>query len=191
MPADASPRDDALAQPLESFSQCHSGIVGRLERLEGLVELLDPAARARQIAADALAFFRQAVFEHHADEERELFPAVQAAAEAGAEAAQVRDVVNQLVHEHREIEALWARLEPALEALAQGRPARAPEHEIAASIAVLVRDYRGHAHFEEVYFLPLAKSILGRQSGDLAALGLALHTRHTLDALITQVGFHV
>ena len=42
----------------------------------------------------------------------------------------------------------------------------------------LVSDYRAHAHYEELVFLPAAQSILGRNANHLAALGLSLHLRH-------------
>lgn len=41
-----------------------------------LPALLAPAAQARQIASDSLRFFREAIFEHRLDEERDLFPTV-------------------------------------------------------------------------------------------------------------------
>jgi hypothetical protein len=41
-----------------------------------LPALLAPAAQARQIASDSLRFFCEAIFEHHRDEERNLFPTV-------------------------------------------------------------------------------------------------------------------
>lgn len=61
--------------PIDSFAQCHVGIVSQLQQLGCLPELLGPAREARQIADEALKFFRAVVVEHHAEEERELFPA--------------------------------------------------------------------------------------------------------------------
>ena len=52
-------------QPVEDFSQCHVGILRKLDMLNELPALLGPAARAREIAASALEFFREAIFEHH------------------------------------------------------------------------------------------------------------------------------
>ncbi|MFM2069352.1 MAG: hypothetical protein RLZZ584_4261 [Pseudomonadota bacterium] len=177
--------------PIDNFSQCHVGIVAQLQQLDRLPALLEPAAQAREVAARALDFFRSAVFEHHGEEERELFPAVLASASPGEEHGKVADVIDQLVHEHRQIESTWARLEPALKAIARGQHSRMPADEVAAMVTGLVTDYRGHAHFEEVYFLPLAQTILGRNSDHLAALGLALHTRHTMADPAALGGFHV
>ncbi|MBV5347644.1 hemerythrin domain-containing protein, partial [bacterium] len=60
-------------EPIQDFSQCHAGILKKLDMLGELPALLEPAARARDIAEKALEFFREAIFEHHLDEERELF----------------------------------------------------------------------------------------------------------------------
>ena len=69
--------------PISNFTNCHSGILKRLNALDELPALLEPAARARQIAEQSLEFFREAIFEHHLEEERELFPAVIASAQPG------------------------------------------------------------------------------------------------------------
>ena len=111
---------DSGHSPIEDFSQCHAGILGHLQTLGTLPALLEPAARARQIAADTLSFFREAVFEHHAEEEKELFPAVLASAHKGVEHDKVQAIVAELTAEHRQVEAAWAKLEPRLKAVAKG-----------------------------------------------------------------------
>jgi hypothetical protein len=179
------------AAPIANFSQCHAGIVSELDQLDRLPALLAPVAQARQIATHALGFFRTAAFEHHAEEERELFPAVLASASKGEEHDKVVALVDQLTHEHRQIEATWKLLEPALKAIAKGQDSRLPVDEVATMVASLVTDYRGHAHFEEVYFLPLSQTILSRNGDHMAALGLALHTRHAMADVASLGGFHV
>jgi iron-sulfur cluster repair protein YtfE (RIC family) len=179
------------AAPIANFSQCHAGIVAELDRLDRLPALLGPAAQVRQIASHALGFFRAAAFEHHAEEERELFPAVLASATKGEEHEKVAAIVDQLTREHCQIEAIWKQLEPALKSIAKGQDSHMPADEVAAMVASLVTDYRGHAHFEEVYFLPLSQTILGRNSDHMAALGLSLHTRHAMADMGSLGGFHV
>ena len=162
--------------PIDDFSQCHAGILGHLQTLGTLPALLEPAARARRIAADTLSFFREAVFEHHAEEEQELFPAVLASAHKGVEHDKVQTIVDELTAEHRQVEAAWEKLEPRLKAVAKG-------HEVdldGADISALVQTYQAHARYEEEVFLPLCQSILGRDSNHLAALGMSMHMRHTL-----------
>jgi len=58
--------------------------------------LLEPAARARQIAEQSLEFFREAIFEHHLEEERELFPAVIASAQPSEELSRVKAMAQRL-----------------------------------------------------------------------------------------------
>lgn len=166
------------ATPLAEFSDCHEGIIAQLHTFAALPELIDAAARARQIARDTLAFFRSAVFDHHRDEEKELFPAVLAHALPGAERLAVQAMVDTLTAEHRHIESLWRGLEPQLEKVARGADVAFD----AAATQDLVGRYRAHARFEEEQLLPLAKIVLGRHGSDLADLGLALHTRHVVTA---------
>lgn len=172
------------AAPIEDFSRCHAGIVRKLDLLGDLPALLEPAQRARRIAETSAEFFRAAIFEHHLDEERELFPAVLAHAAAGAEEDRVRAMVRQLTDQHRALEALWKHLEPGLKRLARGQPAEID----AAEISRLVADYKSHAAFEEAEFLPLAQQILGRNANHLAALGWSLHMRHVdIDTVPTHL----
>jgi len=160
--------------PISNFTHCHSGILKRLDALDELPALLAPAARARQIAEESLDFFREAIFEHHLEEERELFPAVLASALPGEELERVKAMVKRLTEEHRMVEALWKRLEKGLKPVAKGHSSDLDVSELQR----LVSEYTGHAAFEEAEFLPLSEAILGRNSNHMAALGLSLHMRH-------------
>lgn len=168
----AAPLDDDL--PLNVFADCHKGIVTQLNALDELPALLAPMARARQIAEDTVQFFQDAVFNHHVEEEKDLFPAVLAHAHAGQERNEIQHLVQQLTAEHRSIEKLWASLQPGLARLAKGQLAEVD----GAAVADLVRRYGAHARFEEAEFLPRCAAILGRSSADMAELGLSLHMRH-------------
>lgn len=160
--------------PLTNFSQCHEGILKRLTALDELPALLVPAARARQVAEQSVEFFREAIFEHHLEEERELFPAVLASAHPGEETERVQVMVRRLTNEHRLLESLWKRLESDLKKVAKGQSTDMDVSELHR----LVADYSAHARFEEAEFLPLSETILGRNSNHMAALGLSLHMRH-------------
>jgi len=160
--------------PLNNFANCHVGIIKRLNALDELPALLAPAARARQIAEESLEFFREAIFEHHLDEERELFPAVIASAKPGDEMERVKGMVKRLTEEHRMVEALWKRLEKGLKPVAKGLSTDLDVSELQR----LVTEYTAHAAYEEAEFLPLSEIILGRNSNHMAALGLSLHMRH-------------
>lgn len=160
--------------PLDNFSQCHSGIVRHLNDLDSLVPLLEPARQAHRLAAEAVRFFRSSIFEHHDEEERELFPAVIANANAD-ERSKAQEAVDRLVREHRHLESVWSKLEPQLDAIAHGGAGNVDVD----AIRLLVANYQAHAKFEEDVFLPLAKAVLARQGEHMAALGLRLHMRHT------------
>ena len=171
IPANENSAD--LAAPLNNFSQCHAGILSQLDRLSELPALMAAAERARVAAAGTLEIFKHAVTDHHVEEEADLFPAVLRSATPD-ERDLVQAMVNKLTSEHRTVEALWKRVEPAISAASKGKPAEAD----AALVAELVRAYRAHARFEEEQFLPLAEKILGRNGNHMAALGMSLHMRH-------------
>lgn len=160
--------------PLDGFSRCHLGILTQLAAASELPQLIAAADKARHVASDMLALFESSVLEHHADEEKDLFPAVQRSAAKGEESELVAEMTLRLTYDHRTIEALWAQIKPAVKTVAHGRAVELD----AAALENLVRLYLAHARFEEKHFLPLAQHILGRNGNHLAALGIALHMRH-------------
>ncbi|HMS80853.1 MAG TPA: hemerythrin domain-containing protein [Burkholderiaceae bacterium] len=174
-PADSSSLSSAIAdEALASFSRSHVHIVDQMDRLRVLpMQLaqrgLDEGVRAA--AAGVYRFFNDAVLEHHDEEERDLFPALRHSAAPGDEAGLVASLVARLEREHRELEALWDRVEPALRRLGRGKAATLDE----AAIEELSTRYAAHARFEEAAVLPLADRML--KSGDRAALALGLAMR--------------
>ena len=174
MPYTDSPNPVHIDGSLAGFSDCHHDFVAQLHSALYLPELVTAAAKARVLANDLLKMFSEGVPAHHAEEECELFPAVLRAAQPGAELDSVRSMVAQLVREHRELDASWTQLRPAVEAVARGETPAVD----AALIEDMVQHFFAHAHFEEEHFLPLAQEILARQSDAMAALGRAVHERH-------------
>jgi hypothetical protein len=164
-----------LDRPLDTFSNCHSGILSGLESFANLPELAHAAEQARTVAAATLAVFEHAVLVHHADEEGDLFPAVLHSAAAGEEHDRVKSMIKRLTAEHRAVETLWKKLKPEVKHAASGAHAALDTDEV----ATLVQSYYRHAAYEELEFLPLARDILGRNGNHMAALGLSLHMRHT------------
>jgi hemerythrin-like domain-containing protein len=161
--------------PLKTLSHSHDAILSRLGSLAELPRQVEQMAKAQRGAAAALTLFKSDILEHHADEERDHFPAVVRSAEKGEEREQVQAMVAQLKAEHRELERMWRTLAPALRAAAKGQP----KEMDARLVTRLVQCYTDHAHFEEERFLPLAQVILERNSNHLGAVGLALHLRRT------------
>lgn len=161
-------------QPIADFSHCHEGIFKKLDQLSELPALLEPAQRAREVAEKSLEFFREAIFEHHLDEERELFTAVLESALDDAERFKVQSMNKRLTDEHRELEKIWKSLESGLKKVVKGQFGEVNVTDLSR----LVSQYRAHAQFEEQEYLPLAQQILGRNGNHMAALGLSLHMRH-------------
>ncbi len=160
--------------PITHFSNCHVGIFAQLDRMGDLPALLGPAVQARKIADQSLAFFSKGMYTHHSEEEKDLFPAVRASAQAGAERMKVDALIEQLTHDHRSLEKLWESLEPGLRKVSKGQDTTLD----VATLEALVQRYQSHAQLEEREFLPLAQEILGRNDNHMAALGLTLHMRH-------------
>ena len=171
--------------PVQSFADCHAGLVATMSELAVLPELIEAERRARGIRARLRRFHDEVVLRHHADEEEELFPAVRQSARAGDERAEVDAMIARLTAQHRHIEAAFARLLPVL--LASDDP-RAPMPDPEA-VEALVAEYLEHARFEEQHFLPLAERILQRDGNHMASLGVSLHLRHTGDAVRRKFGY--
>ncbi len=167
----AGPSD--MEAPLEDFSHCHAGILKHLNQFEELPSLIEPGRRLRQIAEEFAYFFREVVFEHHREEEQELFTAVLASAREGPERERVQQMVKRLTDEHRDVEAKWDRLQPKVKKLIKGELVDLDPK----LISDLVAQYKAHASYEEEEFLPLSQEILGRNDRHMAALGLSLHMR--------------
>ncbi len=179
------PADDAA--PVQGFAHCHEAIVAQLRELEQLPALAQAAAQARRIAKATADFYRHVVLTHHAEEEQELFTAVLASAERGAERERVQAMVIRLTQDHRHIESLWRAIEPALGDVARGNDAALDTPRLARFVA----EYRTHADYEETVFLPLCATILGRNGNHMAALGMSLHARHAMPEVLRRFGTHL
>jgi hemerythrin-like domain-containing protein len=176
--------DDA---PVQGFAHCHESIVAQLRQLEQLPALAEAAAAARRIAKATEDFYREVVLIHHSEEEQELFSAVLASAERGAERERVQAIVTRLTQDHRHIESLWRTIEPAVRDVARGHDATLDAPQLARFVA----DYRTHAQYEEEVFLPLSSTILGRNGNHMAALGMSLHARHAMPEVLRRFGTHL
>lgn len=154
---------------ITDFSQCHARIISQLMKFCSLPSLVDQPAAARMLALETLRFFRTAVLQHHAEEERELFPAVLAQATPGREREGVQSLVERLTQEHRLLELRWSQMEPTLTNIAQGETFDLD----AALVETLVLDYGAHAAFEEAEFLPLCQTILSRRKKSLTLSDLS------------------
>lgn len=165
----AAPGFDA---PLDVLEACHGRIARQCDILDKLLDHL-PAhgadAQAQQAARAVLAYFDTAAVHHHDDEERNLFPLLEAANAPGA-----CDLVETLTLEHEAQALLWRRLRGELAAIVAGTSA--------ALEAALVRRYvdmnRAHLEFENTHLLPLARRTLDPVA--LVRLGRAMAARRNV-----------
>lgn len=162
--------------PLENFSGCHEGILKHINQLAELAHLLEqdsPPASVPTLARQLERFYQQVILNHHQEEEQELFMAVRTALHPDPDdLAAAKIQIERLTQEHRQIEAWWRQLEPALKKLAKGKQAELDP----AIVEQIVTQYSAHALFEETVFLPLSARLLDKNG--MSALGLSLHIRH-------------
>ncbi|HZQ73826.1 MAG TPA: hemerythrin domain-containing protein [Burkholderiales bacterium] len=159
-------------EPLEMLEACHERIEAQLHTLERLPAHLarhGADAAAQEAARAVMRYFDTAGVHHHEDEERDLFPALRAAA-ARAGRGEVAAAIDALEGEHAAMRVLYERLRAGLEALCAGS---AGLREKAA--AEFARLYRRHMRTEAQLVFPFAREILGEQAR--AALGGSMAAR--------------
>jgi hemerythrin-like domain-containing protein len=143
--------------PLEMLRACHSKILRQCDTLQKLATHLKTDGcdmQARQAAHAILRYFDSAGKFHHQDEEKDLFPALQ----AGDEDEQERlDALRQrLLHEHVAMLAAWSELRPVLLQLAEGMNARLDDRLTERFIG----SHTAHIAVENSELLPLAARLL-------------------------------
>lgn len=163
---EAAPGFDA---PLEVLEACHVRITRQCDTLEKLLAHLHSHgadAQAQQAARAVMRYFDLAAVHHHDDEERNLFPLLEAANAPGA-----CDLVETLTLEHDEQAQLWRGLRGQLAAIAAGQSVELDR----ARVNRFVESHRAHLAFENAHVLPLARSVL--DSAALQRLGRAMAAR--------------
>jgi hemerythrin-like domain-containing protein len=151
-------------QPFEMLLECHQRVERMLVLLEKLAAHLathGSDARAGEAARDVMRYFDVAGPAHHEDEERHLFPALQARGGAAAAA-----LATRLHQEHEEMARMWAVVRANLAAVQAGAVLNAAQTPAWAAFAEL---YRGHIAREEGQAYPQAAPLF--DAGALAAMG--------------------
>jgi hemerythrin-like domain-containing protein len=146
---------DAKTVDFEALDSCHREIHVRLGQLAALaqrMEAVPPDAADRAQAAAIEAFFSGTSREHHALEERDVFPPLLGGADAQLEAA-----VRLLQQDHGWIEEDWLALAPQLRALAEGDNG-VDIAEFLHNVDVFVPLCRGHIALEESLVYPESKA---------------------------------
>ena len=173
LPGFASPAV-GFDQPFEMLHACHDRVertLSLLARLVAHVQAHGHGEDTRSAARDVLRYFDLAAPHHHQDEERHVLPLLLASDDAAQ-----RALAEQLVAEHRRMEALWAELRGPLQQWAEAPPASTafPQPEALAEFTSL---YADHIAREEGRAYPLARTSL--DTATLAAMGAEMAARRS------------
>lgn len=163
--------------PLEMLSACHARIEQQCATLRRMVVHLGRHGvdeDARVAAAGVMRYFDTAAVHHHADEERDLFPALIEAL-AGSDAVCLRELTTSLSSEHRELEVHWQRVRGLLARVVAGDGAALES----SAVEGLVGRYQQHIEREEKELLPMAARLLS--DDDLDRIGRAMRLRRGID----------
>ena len=112
-------------QPIAVLKHCHDRIRKQLATMQKLPAHLarhGADEQARQAAQAVIKYFDKAAHLHHADEEENLVPMLQAVAQ-GEDAATLAALVPGILHDHDEMDAMWQSLHEELSAIADGSAA--------------------------------------------------------------------
>lgn len=160
-------------QPIAVLKHCHDRIRKQLRTMQ---QLAGPAVReasaeeVQQAAAAVLRYFSKSAHQHHEDEERNLLPMLAETA-ADADAALLERLTPEILHEHRQMDAVWLRLQPQLAALASGADITLD----AADVKLYQEMYLGHMDKEENHIAPMAKRLFS--PAQMHTLGNAMRVR--------------
>ncbi|MFC3376745.1 pyridoxamine 5'-phosphate oxidase [Rugamonas sp. CCM 8940] len=120
-----------------------------------------------------LKYFNHAAHLHHADEEQNLMPMLQATAR-DADATLLAALVPEILADHARMDADWAVLQAQLNDIANGMEGRLA----AADVQRFVAAYEAHMAKEEGNLAPMAKRIFS--AAQMAELGQAMQARRGL-----------
>lgn len=170
---------DTLAgfdDPLEMLLGCHRRIERQLDTLKHLrahIAARGVDAEASAAAQAILKYFLGAAPNHHADEEKDLFPLLEQRITDAGERARFHAFREQLEMDHGELGSAWSRLRKPLEAIGEGLVRTLPEDDVNA----FVSGYAHHIITEETALGEFFNRWLG--DADRKTLGRAMAARRS------------
>lgn len=150
----------------KALDQCHQQIHEHLDQLADLLTRLETysdSAHCRQKAKTIEAFFSETARDHHAEEERNVFPNLLL-----SDNAELVQAVLTLKQDHGWIEQNWLELAPMLRAIAQGED-WVEIAELKHNVEVFLSLCHDHIVLEETLIYPEAKSRLAQEMAGRAA----------------------
>ena len=157
--------------PLGMLAACHLRIHDKLATLERLQRHLPENGSdsdARATARSLLKYFDGAAPNHHADEERSLFPRL------AARAPDAQPLLDALQSEHLVLDVQWRHLRPLLSGIAAGQRAVLPPGDVRELLAL----YTAHLAREDDLLLPLAQDVF--DADVLADIGREMAARREM-----------
>lgn len=148
------------SEPFEALDACHREVMKALVRMAAFVDHLDDKGVdqvARDMASELVLFFSQNARQHHADEERDIFPAL-----LKSEDAELVQHVLRLQQDHGWLEEDWVEISPQLDAVSKGYS----WYDIDAlrqGLAVFTELYHDHIDLEESLIYPEAKRLMAER----------------------------
>lgn len=171
-------------QPLAVLKHCHDKIRKQIATLQNLLDYLPQhgaTPEAKQAASAVLQYFTKAAHLHHADEEQDLMPMLQACA-SGADAQLLSALVPEILAEHRQMDLAWNALQVQLEAIAAGSASTLS----GADVEHFSSAYLAHMKKEESQLAPMAMRLFDAQQ--MAQLGAAMQQRRNAPAQTSAPG---
>ncbi len=156
----------SASEPFEALDACHQEVMKALVRMARFVDHLDDNGvdpTAQDMAKELVLFFSQNARQHHADEERDIFPALLKSGDTDL----VQHVLR-LQQDHGWLEEDWIELSPQLDAVSKGYS----WYDIDAlrqGLAVFTELYHDHIDLEESLIYPEAKRLMAQR--DDAGIG--------------------
>ena len=160
-------------QPIAVLKHCHDKIRKQLTTLQNLLGHLGQngnTPEAQQAAKAVLQYFNKAAHLHHADEEQDLMPMLQATA-TGEDAALLATLVPDILADHQRMDQAWLTLRPELDAIAAGTDSQLSHDGVRDYVAA----YQAHMAKEEGQLAPMAKRLFSAQQ--MEQLGTAMQRR--------------
>lgn len=166
--------------PLELLLSCHEKILHFSSALSELSTTLKKEGWSDNITASAVQirrYFNVASPEHHLDEEHHLFPAIIALDPElkKTESIEIIQLLNSMIKEHVESDALWETLDSMLEE---------KSHDYDTLIKLSKRfkaSMHEHARIENEQIFPYARARISPE--DLKQIGLAIAQRRGIKQL--------
>lgn len=151
-------KPDTQTDRFQALDACHQQIHEHLKKLTSVLEQIQAGADEAQYR-DAIrsteAFFSATARQHHADEEKDIFPKLLA-----SDNAELVHAVRTLQQDHGWIEQNWLELAPMLRAIADGED-WVDMAELQHNVEIFLTLLHDHILLEETLIYPEAKGQFG------------------------------